>query len=112
MKIIIESPHFTVDKQLQSYTMEKAAKLAQLDERLLKCEVLLKLDYSSTDDNKICEMVVSGDKKRLFASSKNKTFEESVAHVIHELAKQLGERKTAARGTGEKIEINTDHSQQ
>jgi len=111
MKIIIESPHFTVDKQLQSYTMVKAAKLSHLDERLLKCEITLKLDHSSTDDNKVCEMKVSGDKRRLFASSRNKTFEESVAQVIHELEKQLGEKKIASRGSGEKIEMNTDHSQ-
>jgi putative sigma-54 modulation protein len=111
MKIIIESPHIILTEQLQDYTMEKAGKLAQINGHLLKCEVLLKLDNSSTDDNKVCEMKVSGDKRRLFASSRNKTFEESVTQVIHELEKQLGERKLAPRGSGEKIEMNIDHSQ-
>jgi putative sigma-54 modulation protein len=111
MNIIIESPHVILTEQLQDYTMEKAGKLAHIDERLLKCEVLLKLDNSSTDDNKVCEMIVSGNKKRLFASSRNKTFEESVTQVIHELEKQLGEKKIAPRGSGEKIEMNTTHSQ-
>jgi len=110
MNIIIESPHVTLSEQLQEYIMEKAGKLAHIDEHLLKCEVTLKLDNSSTDDNKLCEMIVSGDKKRLFASSRNKTFEESVAHVVHELEKQLGERKKAPRGNGEKMEMNSDNA--
>ena len=110
MKIIIESPHVILTEQLQEYTMEKAGKLGHIDERLLKCEITLKLDNSSTDDNKVCEMKVSGNKRRLFATSRNKTFEESVTQVIHELEKQLGEKKTAPRGSGEKIEMNADNS--
>jgi putative sigma-54 modulation protein len=111
MNIIIESPHVTLSEKLQEYIVEKAGKLAHIDEHLLKCDVMLKLDGSTTDENKVCEMILSGDKKRLFASSRNKTFEESVAHVIHELEKQLGERKKAPRGNGEKIEMNSDNAQ-
>jgi putative sigma-54 modulation protein len=108
MKIIIESPHFTVNEQLQEYTMKKAGKLAHFDERLLKCEVLLKLDKSAKDDNKICEMKATGDKKSLFASSRSLTFEDAITDVVHALEKQLKKQKTTARRDGKKLEITND----
>lgn len=108
MKIIIESPHFTVTHQLQSYTMEKAGKLVYLDERLMKCEVMLKLDKSDTDENKICEIKVSGDKKNLFASCRSLTFEDAINQVIHALEKQLRTQKISARHDGKKLEISSD----
>jgi putative sigma-54 modulation protein len=109
MNTIIESPHIILTEQLQDYIMEKASKLAHIDEHLLKCEVTIKLDNSSTDDNKVCEMIVSGDKRRLFASSRSKTFEESVLQVVHALEKQIEEKKIAPRSNGKKIEMNTDY---
>jgi hypothetical protein len=38
-------------------------------------------------------------------------FEQAVVHTIHELEKQFGERKTAPRGSGEKMQMNIDHTQ-
>lgn len=111
MKIIIESPHFTVTEQLQNYTMEKVGKLAHMDERLMKCEVMLKLDKSDTDNNKICEIKVTGDKKNLFASCRRLTFEDAITHVIHALEKQLRTQKLTVRHDGKKLEISGELDQ-
>jgi putative sigma-54 modulation protein len=108
MNIIIASPHFIVTEKLQEYTMEMAAKLSHLDSRLVKCDIILKIDNSSTNDNKVCEMIVVGDKKRLFATSRTQTFEESIANVIHELENQLRKQKVSPRHDGEKMEMDTD----
>jgi putative sigma-54 modulation protein len=111
MKITIASPHFIVTEKLETYTMEMAAKLSHLDARLVRCDVLLKIDNSSTNDNKVCEMNVAGDKKKLFASSRSNTFEEAIANVIHELENQLRKQKVLPRRDGEKMEIDTDNKE-
>ena len=112
MKIIIESPHFTVNEQLQAYTMKKVEKLAHFDERLIKCDVLLKLDKSAKDDNKICEIKATGDKKNLFAESRSLTFEDAITEVVHALEKQLKKQKTNARRDGKKLEMTSDLDQE
>src|SRR5580692_5693727 len=109
MKIIIESPHITDNSLLQTYEMEKATKLAHIDERLVKCEVMLKLENSSTDDNKICEMSVVGDGKKLFASERSKTFEDAINRVVHALENQLRKQKITPRHSGKKIEMDNDY---
>jgi putative sigma-54 modulation protein len=111
MKIIIESPHFTVNEQLQHYVIKKVSKLAHFDERLIKSEVLLKLDNSGTDDNKVCEIRVNGDQKNLFASSRSIAFEDAITQVVHALEKQLRKQKVSARRDGKTIEINNDLNQ-
>ncbi len=108
MKIIIASPHFTLSEELQQFTMDEAAKLAHLDQRLVMCSVLLKFEHSSTDDNKICEMNVTGDKKKLFASARSQSFEDAITHVIHEIENQLRKQKESPRHNGEKMQIDTD----
>jgi ribosomal subunit interface protein len=108
MKIIIASPHFTLSEQLQQFTMDEAAKLTHLDKNLVMCSVLLKLEHSTTNDNKICEMNVTGDKKKLFASARSESFEAAISNVIHELENQLRKQKESPRHGGEKIKIDTD----
>ena len=112
MKIIIESPQFTVNEQLQEYTIKKAGKLSHIDERLIKCEITLKLNNSDTDDNKICEIKVSGDQKNLFASGRNQTFEGAITEVIHAIEKQLKKEKVKARRDGRKIEIGSEANEE
>ncbi|HXP52695.1 MAG TPA: ribosome-associated translation inhibitor RaiA [Bacteroidia bacterium] len=108
MEIIIESPHFTVNELLKEYTEKKVGKLIHFDERLIKSEVLLKLDKSKTDDNKICEVKTNGPHRSLFASSRALTFEDAISQVVHALEKQLKKEKVKARRDGKKLEINTD----
>jgi ribosome-associated translation inhibitor RaiA len=67
MEIIIESPHFTINKLLKEYTEKKVSKLTHIDDRIIKCEVLLKLDKSGTDDNKVCEIIMNTRQTPMFA---------------------------------------------
>jgi len=106
MEIIIESPHFTIDEQLQDYTMKKVGKLTHFDEMLLKSDVLLKLERSGTDDDKVCEIRVKTHHTDLFASSKNQTFEEAITQSVHALEKQLKKHKLQARRDGKKMDID------
>lgn len=108
MEIIIESPHFTVNELLQDYTIRKVGHLTHFNERLIKSEVLLKLDKSGTDDNKVCEIKVNAPQRNLFASSKGLTFEDAISQTVHALEKQLKKEKVKARRDSKKMEINSD----
>ena len=105
MEITIESPHFTVSQQLNEFVKSKAQKLEHLHERLILCEVRLKLDKSSTDDNKICEIKILGPQIDLFASYHCITFEDAITETIHALEKQLRKEKTKKEKGRDKIEV-------
>src|SRR5580700_8870681 len=106
MEITIESPHFTVSSTLNEFIKAKAGKLEHLNERLILCEVCLKLDKSSTDDNKICEIKIIGPQINLFASERCMTFEDAISETIHALEKQLRKQKTKKEKGREKMQVN------
>ena len=105
MEIRIESPHFTVSDPLNEYVNDKVSKLEHLSERLIRSDVYLKLDKSSTDDNKICEIRIIAPRKSIFASRRSLTFEDAVTQTVHALEKQLRKRKTKWENSNEEIHI-------
>lgn len=106
MEITIESPHFTVSRQLNEFVRAKVSKLQHLNERLISGAVRLKLDKSSTDDNKICEIKVFGPQIDLFASYHSMTFEDAITETMHALEKQLRKAKTKKEKDNDKIHID------
>jgi putative sigma-54 modulation protein len=112
MEITIESPHFTVTPELNDYIQSKAGKLEHLNERLILCEVCLKLNKSSKDDNKICEIKVLGPQIELFASQRSTTFEDAVTETIHALEKQLRKEKTKKEKGKEKMQVDDTSSEE
>jgi len=106
MNIIIESPHFTVNPLLEEYVTKKVSKLANLNDRLIRADVLLKLDTSDTEDNKICEIKILAPRKNFFASCKCSTFEDAVSEVVHSIEKQLRKQKT--KSSKDKQKLNVD----
>jgi len=112
MEITIESPHFTVSQQLNDFANAKVRKLEHLNERLILGEVRLKLDKSSTDDNKICEIKILGPHIDLFASYRCMTFEDAITETIHALEKQLRKEKTKKEKGRDKIQVEDTASEE
>lgn len=106
MKIIIESPHFTVNELLQEYVTSKVNKLVHFNERLIKAQVTLKLDRSDKEENKVCEINVLAPQTNYFASAQCSTFEEAVTATVHALEKQLKKQKGKNKGSNEKLYIS------
>jgi putative sigma-54 modulation protein len=103
MEIIIESPHFKVNELLNEFVTAKVSRLAHINDRIMKSEIFLRLDKSSTDDNKICEIKIFAPGHNLFASRKCLTFEDAVTQTVHALEEQLKKQKTKWAGSSEKI---------
>ena len=56
MNIDIQSLHFTADKKLLNFIEEKVEKLTTFHDGILRSEVILKLDKSDNDENKVAEI--------------------------------------------------------
>lgn len=95
MKIIIQTPDFTLTKKLEKFVHDHIQKLNVVNSEILEGRVCLKLDNSDTNDNKICEIKLLIPGNDLFASRQTKVFEESVTKTIEALKHQMEHLKTA-----------------
>lgn len=89
MKINISSVHFKADKKLEDFLHDRVSKLSQYYDGVIGSEVTLKLDKSSTTDNKIAEIKLLIKGNDLFAKKQSKTFEEAADNAVDALKKQL-----------------------
>lgn len=89
MNIVIQSLDFTAKKQLQEFIKKRMESFSGRNPDVIGADVKLKLDKSSTNDNKICEVRLQIPGNDLFASRQNATFEEAVRDAVQALQKQM-----------------------
>lgn len=91
MKTTIQTPDFKATQELLDFVDAKVQRLEHIHDRVIEARICLKLDKSSTRDNKICEirLVIPGND--LFVERKSHTFEiaatEAADAVKHQLLK-------------------------
>jgi len=93
MTINIQSVHFTADKKLLDFINERVSKLSSLYENILDVDVTLRLDKSSTGDNKIAEIKLRVKGSELFAKKQCLSFEESVDNCVDAIKTQIKKYK-------------------
>lgn len=93
MKVNISSLKFKADKKLLDFIEERTNKLEQIHQEILGGDVILRVENSSTDANKIVEMklLLKGDE--LFAEKQSSTFENATDQVVDALKRQLRKYK-------------------
>ena len=94
MKIIIQTPGFKASQKLQKLVSEKLEKLSELYPKILEGRVVLRLDKSEDQKNKICEVILSVRGNDLFASRQTESFEESLSKAVTALRRQLSVAKS------------------
>ncbi len=98
MDVIISSIHFKADIKLEDFIREKTAKLANLFDGVIGCDVTLRLDAASDDANKIAEIRIMIPGNDLFAKKQAKTFEEAVDNAVDALKRQVKKHKEKLKG--------------
>lgn len=93
MTINIQSVHFTADKKLLDFINEKVDKLNTYYDGIINSEVTLRLDKSSTSDNKIAEIKMLGKGQEFFAKKQCESFEEATDLVCEALKTQIKKHK-------------------
>ncbi len=90
MNIKIQTLRFDADKKLLEYVQNKVEKLSQVADNILSSDVVLRLENSEDNENKIVEIKVNiPHGPDFFAKKQTKTFEESVDLATIALRRQI-----------------------
>lgn len=89
----IQSVHFDADKKLIDFANEKVNKLTTFYEGLISGEVIMRLDKSSTSENKVVEIKLHAKGQELFSKKQSASFEESIDLACEALKTQIMKHK-------------------
>ena len=98
MKIRVQSIHFNADEKLLDFVNEKVDKLVHFYDHIISGEVFLKLDKSTTHENKIVQIMVKIPGNDLITKHQCHTFEEATDLCIDALSRQIKRHKEKQRG--------------
>jgi putative sigma-54 modulation protein len=93
MKTNIQFVNMKTSESMRNYTIEHLNKLFEKFDWLISANIFFKKENDSKKEGKICEMELSLNGPRIFASSKEKNYELAVKNTISDLKKQLEKRK-------------------
>ena len=93
MDIRVNTVHFTADGKLMDFIHEKVRKLELMYGNIIASEVYLRLDKTSSNENKIAEVKLLLPGRELFAKKKCNSFEEATDLAVAALKKQVEKRK-------------------
>lgn len=93
MTTTIQSVHFNADRKLVEFINEKVGKLNQFYEGIIGSDVILRLNKSSDNLNKIAEIKVRLAGNDLFAKKQCATFEEAIDSAVDALRSQVKKHK-------------------
>jgi len=89
----IQSIHFDADKKLIDFATEKVNKLTHLFDGLISCDIILRLDKASTNENKVAEIKFQAKGQELFSKKQSLSFEESIDLACEALKTQIKKHK-------------------
>lgn len=93
MKINTQSVHFDADKKLLTFIDEKVNKLSTYYENIVAADVILRLDKSNTNSNKIAEIKLHVKGVDLFAKKQCESFEEAIDNAVDAIKIQIKKYK-------------------
>ena len=93
MKINTQSVHFNADKKLLAFIDEKVNKLSTYYENIVAADVILRLDKSDDNSNKIAEIKLHVKGLDLFTKKQCESFEEAVDSAVDAIKIQIKKYK-------------------
>jgi putative sigma-54 modulation protein len=97
MDLNVHAVHFDADTELMNFVNTKVTKLELFFDNIIAGEVFLRLDKSSSSDNKIAEIKLSIPGKELFAKKQCRSFEEAADSACEALRRQVRKHKTKTK---------------
>ncbi len=94
----IQSVHFDADKKLIAFATEKVNKLTTFHDGLMSSDIIMRLDKSSTSDNKVAEIKILAKGQELFSKKQSSSFEESIDLACEALKTQIKKHKEKHAG--------------
>ncbi len=97
MKVRTQSVNFTIDRKLVDFVQRRMDKLDNFYDRVIDAEVFLKVENTSSKENKIAELKVNVPGDDFIVKKQCKTFEEAVDVAASSLERILKKRKEKLR---------------
>lgn len=93
MDIDIQSVGFSADQKLIGFINERLEKLTHFFDNIVACEVYLRVERKSVQENKTVEIKMNIPGKDLFAKKQCNSFEEATVESVEALRKQIKKHK-------------------
>lgn len=97
MKVNTQSVNFNADKKLIDFIQKRMDKLDLYYDKVVKTDVFLKLENTSSKENKIFEVRLNVPGDAFIVKKVCKTFEEGADAAVSSLERQLKKRKEKTR---------------
>jgi putative sigma-54 modulation protein len=94
MTLNIQSPNITLKQEVIDFLNQKLNMLSRRYNEIISVDASFRIEKSSTNANKLCEirLIISG--YDLIASAQCKTFEAAISNTSEALERQIEKRKT------------------
>ena len=94
MTLNIQSPNITLKQEVIDFLNQKLNMLSRRYNEIISMDASFRIEKSSTNANKLCEirLIISG--YDLIASAQSKTFEAAISKTSEALERQIEKRKT------------------
>ena len=97
MKVNAQSVNFVADRKLIDFIQSRMDKLELFYDKVIGSDVYLKVENTSSKENKIVEIKVKVPKNQFVVKKQCKTFEEAVDNACNSLERQLIKTKEKTR---------------
>jgi len=97
MKVNAQSVNFNADVKLIQFVQNRLDKLDTFYDKVISSDVYLKLDNTSSKENKIAEIKLNIPRDKFVIKKQCKSFEEAVDSACSSLERKLKKRKEKVR---------------
>ncbi len=97
MKANIQAVNFNIDKKLVNFIEERFEKTERFYDKVVSCNVFLKLDNTSDKENKIVELKINVPGDEYIVKKASKTFEEAFDLAANSVERLLVKHKEKSR---------------
>ena len=97
MKVNAQSVNFNADVKLIDFVQNRLNKLELFYDKVVQSDVFLKVENTSSKENKIVEITVHVPKDKYIVKKQCKSFEEAVDAACNSLERKLVKRKEKLR---------------
>ncbi|MDR2204733.1 MAG: HPF/RaiA family ribosome-associated protein [Flavobacteriaceae bacterium] len=96
MKITVHSSGLTPHEPLEEFLTKKINKLGTFYDKIMECEVHLKMENTSAKENKTAEIVLTVPRDHIVVKKTSTSFEESIDLCVETAKKLLIKKKETA----------------
>lgn len=97
MKVNAQSVNFDADRKLIDFIQNRMDKLDLFYDKVISSDVYLKVENTSSKENKIVEIKVHVPKDKFIVKKQCKSFEEAVDSACNSLERKLVKKKQKQR---------------